>query len=63
MKAGDLIDLLMTYQNDDEIKIEVCETTSSLYVDTTASVFVVKGNTFVSMLRIDGEVDKFKKFL
>jgi len=27
MKAGDLIDLLMSYQNDDEIEIEIYETT------------------------------------
>lgn len=38
MKAGDLIDLLMSYQNDDEIEIEIYETTSGHYIDTTASI-------------------------
>ena len=30
MKVGDLIDLLMSYQNDDEIEIEIYETTSEI---------------------------------
>ena len=41
MKAGDLIDLLMSYQNDDEIEIEIYETTSGHYIDTTASISIV----------------------
>ena len=36
MKAGELIDLLMHYSYDDEIEIEVYETISGCYVDTTA---------------------------
>lgn len=35
MKAGELIDLLMHYSDDDEIEIEVYETISGHYVDTT----------------------------
>lgn len=63
MKAGDLIDLLMAYQNDDEIEIEVYETISGHYVDTTASVSIVEGGAFVPTLRIDVEAGKFKEFL
>ena len=63
MKAGDLIDLLMAYQNDDEIEIEIYETISGHYVDTTASVSIVEDNAFVPMLRIDVEAGKFKEFL
>lgn len=36
MKAGDLIDLLMLYDNDDEIEIEIYETSTGKYIDTDA---------------------------
>ena len=41
MKAGDLIDLLMLYDNDDEIEIEIYETGSGRYVDSTSAVQIV----------------------
>lgn len=42
MKAGELIDLLMHYSDDNEIKIEVYETISGHYVDTTADIAIVE---------------------
>lgn len=63
MKAGDLMDLLMAYQNDDEIEIEIYETISGRYVDTTASVSIVEDGAFVPTLRVDVEAGKFKEFL
>lgn len=63
MKAGDLIDLLMSYQNDDEIGIEIYETTSGHYIDTTASISIVENDAFVPTLKIDVEAGKFKDFL
>lgn len=63
MKAGDLMDLLMAYQNDDEIEIEIYETISGHYVDMTASVSIVEDGAFVPTLRVDVEAGKFKEFL
>ncbi len=63
MKVGDLIDLLMSYQNDDEIEIKIYETASGHYIDTTASISVVENDAFVPALRIDVEAGKFKEFL
>ncbi len=63
MKVGDLIDLLMPYQNDDEIEIKIYETASGHYIDTTASISVVENDAFVPTLRIDVEAGKFKEFL
>lgn len=63
MKAGDLIDLLMSYQNDDEIEIEIYETTSGHYIDTTANISIVENDAFVPTLKIDVEAGKFKDFL
>ena len=63
MKVGDLIDLLMSYQNDDEIEIKIYETASGHYMDTTASISVVENDAFVPTLRIDVEAGKFKELL
>lgn len=63
MKVGDLIDLLMPYQNDDEIEIKIYETASGHYIDTTASISVVENDAFVPTLRIDMEAGKFKELL
>ena len=63
MKVGDLIDLLMSYQNDDEIEIKIYETASGHYMDTTASISVVENDAFVPTLRIDMEAGKFNEFL
>ncbi len=63
MKAGDLIDLLKLYDNDDEIEIEIYETITGKYVDTTAAIQIVEEDDFVPTLRIDVEAGKFKKYL
>ena len=63
MKAGDLIDLLMLYDNDDEVEIEIYETGTGKYVDTTAAIQIVEEDTFVPTLGIDVEAGKFKKYL
>ena len=63
MKAGDLIDLLMLYDNDDEVEIEIYETGTGKYVDTTAAIQIVEEDAFVPTLRIDVEAGKFKKYI
>lgn len=63
MKVGDLIDLLMTYSNDDEIEIEVYETISGKYVDSSCDIIISEDNTLVPTLRVDVEAGKFRKFL
>lgn len=60
MKAGDLINLLMSYDKDDEVEIEIYETVSGQYVDTTAAISVVEDGAFVPTFRIDVETGKFK---
>lgn len=60
MKAGDLINLLMSYDESDEVEIEIYETASGQYIDTTAAISVVGEDTFVPTLRIDVEAEKFK---
>ena len=64
MKVGDLIDYLHTFDNDDEIEIEVYETMTGKYVDATAAVAISENDlTFGPALQIDIEAGKFKKFL
>lgn len=41
MKAGDLINLLMSYDESDEVQIEIYETVSGQYIDTTAAIPIV----------------------
>ena len=53
MKVGDLIDLLYTYDNNDEIEIEVYETSSGHYIDTTAAITISEDMIYVPTLRID----------
>lgn len=62
MKAGELIDLLMLYDKDDEVQIEIYETLSDNYIDTTAAITIVEENVNVPTLRIDVEAGKFKAF-
>ena len=62
MKAGELIDLLMLYDKDDEVQIEIYETLSDNYIDTTAAITIVEENVYVPTLRIDVEAGKFKAF-
>ena len=56
MKAGELIDFLMLYDKDDEVQIEIYETLSDNYIDTTAAITIVEENANVPTLRIDVEI-------
>lgn len=51
------------YDNDGEIEIEIYETITGKYVDTTAAIQIVEEDAFVPTLRIDLEAGKFKKYL
>lgn len=63
MNVGKLIELLMTYSNDDEIEIEVYETVSGEFVDSSCAITISEENDFVPTLKVDVEAGKFKKFL
>ena len=63
MKAGELSDLLMFNDEDDEVQIEVYETLSENYIDTTAAITIVEEHVYVPTLRIDVEAGKFKVLL
>lgn len=63
MKVGDLIDWLMTYSNDDEIEIDVYETISGKYVDSSCDVTISEENTVGPTLKVDVEAGKFCSFL
>ncbi len=62
MKAGNLINLLMSYDGRDEVQIEIYETVSGQHIDTTAVISVVEDSDFAPILRIDVEAGKFKDF-
>ena len=62
MKVGNLIDLLMTFNDDDEISIDIYETISGKYVDSTSAVTFVEDD-IAPTLKIDVEAGKFKKFI
>lgn len=63
MKVKDLIDLLWAYDNEDEIEIEVYETSSGKHIDTTADITIVEDDVWVPTLRIYVEAGKFKSLL
>lgn len=63
MKVGDLIDLLQTYSNDDEIEIDVYETISGKYVDSSYDITISEEDAVVPALRVDIEAEKFRNFL
>lgn len=63
MKVGDLIDLLQTYGNDDEIEIGVYETISGKFVDSSCDITISEENTFAPTLKVDVEAEKFRGFL
>ncbi len=62
MKTGELIDFLMTFGNDDELEIDIHETATGKYVDTTAAITIVE-DTIAPTLKIDVEADKLKTFM
>lgn len=63
MKAGDLINLLMSYGKSDDVEIEIYETGSGQYIDATAAISVVEEGAIVPTFRINVEAEKFKDFL
>lgn len=62
MKVGELIDLLMTYSNDDEIEIEVYETISGKFVDSSSDITISEENVITPTLKVDVEAGKFQDF-
>lgn len=63
MKVGDLIEMLRAYPNDDELEIQIFETVSGEYVDSTAAIGIVEEDILVPTLCIDIEAEKLRKFL
>ena len=64
MKVGELYELLNAYDNDDEIEIEIYETATGRYIDTTATVAFSDGDmVFVPTLKIDVEAEKFRDLI
>lgn len=64
MKVGDLIDYLYTFGNDEEIEIEIHETATGRFVDSTAAVVISESEFAIGpTLQIDVEAGKFQKFL
>lgn len=62
MKCGDLMDLLTAYGDEEEIEIEIYETISGKYIDTTADISVV-GDGLGLVFKIDVEAEKFRKYI
>ncbi len=58
MKVSELLDYLQLFDNDDELEIDVYETISSKYIDSTADI-VIDEKALVPTLRIDIEAGKF----
>ena len=64
MKVGELYELLNAYDNDDEIEIEIYETATERYIDTTAAVAFSDGViVFVPTLKIDVKAEKFRDLI
>lgn len=64
MRVRDLIEFLNMFDKDDEIEIEIYETVTGEYVDTTAAVSISDiRETLGPVFQIDIEAGKFKKFL
>ena len=62
MKCGDLMDLLTAYGEDEEIEIEIYETSSGRYIDTTADIAVVEDGLGL-VFKVDVEAEKFRKYI
>ena len=63
MKVGDLIALLHAYPIDDEIEIQVFETSSGELIDSTAAIGTVEEDVLVPTFSIDIEAEKLRKSL
>lgn len=62
MKCGDLMELLKAYGDEEEIEIEIYETVSGKYIDTTADIAVVEDGLGL-VFKIDIEAEKFRKYI
>lgn len=62
MKCGDLMDLLTAYGENEEIEIEIYETISGRYIDTTADIAVVEDGLGL-VFKIDVEAETFRKYI
>ncbi len=60
MRVKELMELLAAYQGDDEVEIEIYETASDKYIDTTADITIAEHETAIPTLKIDVEAGKFK---
>lgn len=64
MRVGSLIDYLRNFDEDDEIEIEIHETVTGKYIDSTAAIAISENNlTFGPALQIDIEAALLRKFL
>ena len=64
MKVQELRKLLDIYDDDDEIEVEIYETMSGKYIDTTADITVSDTEpAFVPVLKVDVEAEKFRELL
>ena len=64
MKVQELRKLLDIYDDDDEIEVEIYETMSGKYIDTTADITVSDTEpAFVLVLKVDVEAEKFRELL
>ena len=62
-ETGELIDLLMPFKDDNKIEIEVYETISGRYVDTTTADIAFVEDAWDPILRIDVKAEKPRTFL
>lgn len=63
MKVSDLVALLHTYPLDDEIEIQIFETSTGELIDSTASIGIVEEDVLVPTFSIDIEAEKLRKFV
>lgn len=63
MKTEELINFLTAYPKDAEVEIEIYETTSGRYVDTTADITITESDSATPTLKIDADAGKFINFM
>jgi hypothetical protein len=56
------MDLLTAYSEDEEIEIEIYETISGRYIDSTADIGIVEDGPGL-VFKIDIEAEKFQKYI
>ena len=57
MKVGELLDYLQLFDDDDELEIDIYETISKKYIDTTSDIVIYEDSAFPT-LQIDVEAGK-----